>query len=431
MKQSLLVPMHPGPAYNLPTGILVGPPGWPGLFEGQSVPEALPLFGDIEEIGARLQRPALIPLGMTRATRARDSVAITHCWNVWIAPEIERRLSAGTTQHELTPIRDALVVFPRPSAAHQHRVLLNDEVRIVMQALPVYRLGGQPGEEFPFEEALDIRRLSFSGVNMEAEGFLWIRADESSVELYFNFLPARDDSSPITTAFVQSAATFTDELQQSLGRVVFRRLYEGVFATEGNLRDKMAADGWCPSPLLLPDAWRQMVSAYAAGDPNTAADVAIAAVSTKAFQRTLAEWRSAEPYSVDAPVLERGIERYLAGDYISATAVLLPRLEGLSNRLRGARGLGLKDSPTAVFAELDALASADICEAWLPQEIRDLLRGVLDHFFLRRFRPSDPDACDVLGRHAHAHGITAPEHYTQAYALKVILTLDALFVTTR
>ncbi|MGH7528236.1 MAG: hypothetical protein ACREMX_16200 [Gemmatimonadales bacterium] len=42
----------------------------------------------------------------------------------------------------------------------------------------------------------------------------------------------------------------------------------------------------------------------------------------------LNSWIADEPFASDRGFLERGIERYQAGDYISAVSVLLPRIEG-------------------------------------------------------------------------------------------------------
>jgi hypothetical protein len=304
----------------------------------------------------------------------------------------------------------------------------------VADTLPVYRGGDpwRPGDPVTTADIFDIRSLWFEGVDRERDGFLWIRGDRHGVELFFNFLPARDDASPITAAFAEQAAAVSAAVRRAMGRAVLRRLYAGVFATTSKVRKRMARDGWCPSPLLLPDAWRRMVAAYEAEDPGAAEGVAIAAVDAGALARAVSEWRAVEPFAADAPVLERGVERHLAGDHVSAVAVLLPRLEGLANRVRHARSGGVpRDGGTPdALSDLDQLAGPDTREAWLPREIRVLLRATLDKFFLRPYADG-PAARDALGRHAHAHGATAPEHYTPAYALKVILALDALFAATR
>lgn len=175
-----LVPIECGGEYQPPSGILLVPQGSLGVVEGGTVADPLPAFGDLDEIVAHLERPALVPLGATHAARAEDSQVIIRCSDLWVAPEVNRRLAAGVQPEALLPIWNALVVFPPRSAPERHRVLLNGEVRIVADATAAYQVGGRAGGTMLAAEALDIRRLSFDGVDLEREGFLWIRADGHS-----------------------------------------------------------------------------------------------------------------------------------------------------------------------------------------------------------------------------------------------------------
>jgi hypothetical protein len=417
--------------YNPPAGILVGPPGWAGLHEGDPLSEALPSFGHLDEVAAQLDTPALVPLGATHAADWRKSEAICGCLETWVAPEVRRRIEAGARSDDLLPLRDALVIFPPRAESERHCVMLNEEVRIVGYGLPAYRAHLQLGDAAPMHNALDLTRLSFASVDAATDGFLWIHADEAGAAMYFNFLPCRDDASRVVAEYSARAAELNQDVHRALARIVLRRQYTGVFDADQAVRTRMAADGWCPSPALLPDAWRDMVAAYAHGDSTAADAIATDAVSTESLDRILREWRAVEPFATDMPLLERGIERYVAGDYISSVAVLLPRLEGLANRTRGLRNSGVKWRPESALASLSALGSAEVRDAWVAQQIAEFFAHAIESFFLRSFPPTDPSVADVLGRHAHAHGATGARHYTRTYALKVIVALDALLAVTQ
>lgn len=140
---------------------------------------------------------------------------------------------------------------------------------------------------------------------------------------------------------------------------------------------------------------------------------------------------SEEPFASDRRFLEIGVERYKSADFISTVSVLLPRIEGLANRVRNSRGIGARDSISEVFKSLDQLASADMRDGYLATRIREEFEALIASFLLVRFKPSAPSAATTRGRHAHAHGATGDPHYDQSYALKIILAIDALHFVAR
>jgi hypothetical protein len=205
----------------------------------------------------------------------------------------------------------------------------------------------------------------------------------------------------------------------------------GVFTDDPTIRDAMSADGWCPTPILLPQPWQQMCAAYTAADPAAAERIAIAAVRPPDLDLMLRSWLEYAPFASDRRFLETGIERYRCGDYISSISVLLPRIEGLANRVRERRGIGARDSLAQVFTSLEQLASADVRDGFIASRIREEFGALITKFLLVRFRPTDPGAATTRGRHAHADGATGDPHYDQPYALKIILALDALHFVAR
>ena len=180
-------------------------------------------------------------------------------------------------------------------------------------------------------DMFDLQEFSLEGVDMATDGFVWMRPEAGGWALYFNFLPSSGLAPGMDVAGRQHVMR---AVQDAIAQEMLRGFMHGVFAEDEAERSAMAADGWCPTPILLPDPWRPMRDAYRRGDPAAAEAMALDAVGARELDTMLASWVSEEPFASDRRFLEIGIERYKAGDYISAVSVLLPRIEGLANRVR-------------------------------------------------------------------------------------------------
>ena len=419
--------------YEPPAGILIGPATMPEVKAGDRIAELIPAdFAEIHELGKAMIGPTLVPVGIVRAVDATTDKSFTQVFDAWIGPEVARRVQAGVPAESLLPIQQAVIVFPPKSAPERHRVLLNGEADVHATLRPSYGAafaGSVAGDttEIRLRDMFDLRSFALAGVDMQADGFVWIRPERDGWALYFNFIPncgATGISPADRTAVMRS-------VQTAIAQEMLQTFLHGVFAKGDQVRSQMTRDGWCPTPILLPEPWKEMTAAYASGKPDEAGPLAIAAVGIPELDTMAATWIAEEPFASDRAFLERGIERYKAGDYISAISVLLPRIEGLANRVREKRGIGARENLAQVFGELDQLASADVRDGYLATRIREEFSSLIANFLLIRFSPSAPQADLVRGRHAHSHGATGDPQYDQPYALKIILALDALYFISR
>lgn len=422
-------------SYEPPAGILVTPANITQVNEGDRIEEYLPdNFDDIEALGNVRSSAGLVPVGIVRAADPNSNYTFRQIYRVWIAPEIAKRVEEGRAAAEALPeVSQALIVFPPKSAPERHRVLLNQEVRPRATVRPAYpEVLGEAAvgreSQMSVRDMFDLRELVFDGVDMQLDGFAWLRAEAEGWALYFNFLPSSGVVSSMQETHRQQVMR---GVQDAIAQELLRSFMRNVFTDDLTVRSNMATDGWCPTPMLLPDHWKRMCTAYQKGDAEGAAAVAIAAIGARELDTMLATWITEEPFASDRRFLELGLRHYKAEDYISAVSVLLPRIEGLANKVRTKRGLGARNSIAQVFAKLDELASADLRDGYLATRIREEFSGLITSFLMAHFLPSAPDADAARGRHAHAHGATGDPQYDQAYALKIILALDALYFISR
>jgi hypothetical protein len=421
-------------SYEPPAGILIGADVVEGTKEGERIASFIPsVFADIEELEKERTGAALVPMGIVRSTDPHNHTTFKQMLEVWIEPEMRKRIASGVSQESLSPLRQALIVFPPRTSPERYQVLLNEEVVVSATVRPAYHASfahSKEDEEVQLRlgDIFDIRGAHLEGVAMDTDGFAWLRPEAGVWTMYFNFLPNSGFEDKLTA---EEKSQFARSLGDAVAQEMLRAFTHGVLTDDHAVRSSMASDGWCPTPILLTNAWQAMCAAYAHGDPAAAEAIAIAAVGPEEIDKMVETWIVEEPFTSDRRFLETGTARYKEGDYISAISVLLPRIEGLANRVREKRGIGARDSISQVFNSLDQLASADVRDGYLAAKIRDEFNALITSFLLVHFKPSAPGADATRGRHAHAHGATGDPLYDQAYALKIILALDALFFVAR
>lgn len=191
-----VAPSMPGHEYQPPAGILVGPDLVQGVQKGERVAEFMPEeLAEIEEIGRGLTESCLVPVGIVRSSDPNNHHTFQQFFQAWIGPEVMRRVAAGGRSDSLLPVRQALIVFPPRSDPDRHRVLLNEEVQVRAAVRPSYPgalLGVTPGQvvNLGLRDMFDLRGFVLQGVDMERDGFAWLRPEPPGFALYFNFLPS-------------------------------------------------------------------------------------------------------------------------------------------------------------------------------------------------------------------------------------------------
>lgn len=403
-------------------GIVITPPGQISIEKGESLGVGVPPVLDLDLAAAQIARPMVATCGIVRATEPDRHRAFNFVAERFLLPELQER-NARSGRKLPSVVRSALVILPLEDPARP-QVLLNQEV-VVRSRDQTASEDVLLGEGFQPQNIYDLTGLELGGVRVGQDGFFWITPETGGHALYFNLVPLLGQRlSEEQEAELQQA--ILDAMAQEYLRSYFRR----GFDDEAGVRQRIAQAGWVPAPLLLPDPWLEMVDSYTRGEPDVV-DLAAAAFSPDRAGAVLDLWCRDEPFAADRPFLERGIERYFAGDYISAVSVVLPRIEGIMNAVRRNAGLRAEDSVRKALVTLDSLSSGRLKGRWLRSE-------VLQHFesFVNEFLDKGPSARAKgpllkRGRHGHAHGATSAEAYDQRYALQVILAIDALHFILR
>lgn len=412
--------------YTPPAGIVVAPPGEGGPEEGDSIdlvapPEPADL--DLQKLCQKIDGPAIVPCGVLRVDDPETDPTLQQVTESYLLPELRRRGETGGATAGYLPIKQALVVISTGDEQGEagYEVFVNEEVDVTGEISLKYG-DVEKGEAIGTGELHHIHCLTFPKVG-DKESYLWLRHEPNGYALYFDFLPTLVG----VDVDEETEERLSEIIREGMASEFLRGLYAGALEEPESIRKAMTVDGWFPSPAILPQPWREMCTAYDDGDPAHASELAIEAVDEESLDQMLENWVQEEPFKTDLPFLERGVQQYKEGDYVSSASVLLPRIEGLTNRALKAAGATAKSRLADAFGDVEKVATGPTQNRWIGRQLREAMNGAVDEFFMAQFNPNDPDAEGTLGRHAHAHGATKADRYDQAYALKVLLAIDSLF----
>lgn len=137
--------------------------------------------------------------------------------------------------------------------------------------------------------------------------------------------------------------------------------------------------------------------------------------------RMLECWRTHPSFLPHVDILSRAVERYLSKDYVSCTALIYPRIEGILRTHHSSKGLPTKPSQgnlakTAVAAKIE-----DERCLLLPHRFEAYLQDV----FFAGFSPA-ASVIDV-SRHSVAHGVASAAAFNEASAVIGLLVVHQLF----
>jgi hypothetical protein len=134
-----------------------------------------------------------------------------------------------------------------------------------------------------------------------------------------------------------------------------------------------------------------------------------------------ARWSDTTLFAPHTPLLLRALERFIADDHVSATAILYPRIEGILRSMHDTLGPGTR--PTArnlTDTAVDHVVKETHSYSWL---LPDMFKLFLQDVYFAGFVPGTPAE---LSRHSVAHGVASAADFNAKAACIGILIVDQL-----
>lgn len=212
-----------------------------------------------------------------------------------------------------------------------------------------------------------------------------------------------------------------ENIEKELAEIYQYLLFSELYSIKKEIWDEIYSLGWFPFISIIGGRFEKFVSGFTPkGFIKTFEDEIINYVNKDKLTELLEKWRKQNFLATHITVLEKGIERYFAKDYISSINNTWPRIEGI---LRYAYTKGNEKVGQSILLENmeDIVANKSISPSlFFPNEFRNYLLK----FYFKDFSIKD-EVLDV-SRHSIGHGVSDVTKYDQKHALLGILIVDQL-----
>lgn len=270
----------------------------------------------------------------------------------------------------------------------------------------------EAGQYVYSDDIADIQKLEFHGITIPASsGIVLLISKGWRKGLYFDLKP-----------LVPPKFSPRDyDLEMLCGQYYAYLSFQHLFKLSEAEWDSLIAQKWFPFISLKTRTIQDIIS-YAKAGWNV--DELIEKISKELVDllpAMLRKWERNNLFESHLPIFKQAVERYLAGDYISTTSILYPRIEGLMRTHLLSLNQSIKPSSKNLVASVVETGAKErhSYSLLLPNNFRRYLEDV----YFANFDPNNPD---VLSRHSVAHGVAPVDDYSLKGATIGLLILDQL-----
>lgn len=268
------------------------------------------------------------------------------------------------------------------------------------------------GDPMTKDDVAEIRSLDLGVAVPEDAGFLFLFSVGWRRGLFYDLGPNRTGDGRLRDYDIGAA----------LGRMYFRVLFQERFSLSDDDWNRLFSAQWFPFVGLRSSTADDLICHVQADvDPDRL--VGRIVEETKARLPRMADsWAGRASFGPHMALLEHAIERFMADDAASCTALLFPRIEGMLRSHHAETGSAKKPHrDNLVNTATESAIRRDNDSLLLPRRFRDYLRTV----YFAGFRPKDKEV--KASRDSVGHGVAPASAFDRKAAVIGLLTVDQLF----
>lgn len=267
------------------------------------------------------------------------------------------------------------------------------------------------GEAIFENDIVDISEFRFHDVDIPNDhAVLVIFSKGWRKGLFFDFSPIHPDGKPRQY-----------DLWKTLGHYFSYLSYQELFALSNDQWDFFLSEKWFPFNSLNVQTLKGMISgASEKRSPDLLLDTVISETK-QALPSMLERWEKSPVFSEHIELLKKAVEHFETGDFMSAVAIIVPRIEGLL------RSLGEE-------LNLNSLTQASLSSA--PNEISEIEEHRFSKLLPSRFTtylkdvyfaPFEQGNVSDASRNSVGHGVAPVTSFNQKTAVTAILSVDQIY----
>lgn len=335
---------------------------------------------------------------------------------LWIQPEIDRRLSEGSIQPDFVVSR-CLVRLPEGKLPI---VEFNEEVTIHAIVKVPDGIHPNPGEPVGLDQIERIGRIDPPLYNGQRVAWAYLHWVHGNPEL-FQDLSANSPDIPLDRD-VQMG------LQLGIGSVLHDSLIELTIAEYSSSQSEFNKIGLWAVPALLPYPLSKICSLLKTDQVDKACTLLIDHCSVERLTKIMANWWDTPEFALRRPLLEQGFAAHAAGQYFLSVSTLIPHIEGVIVDWLFANTPSM---PTQQKQRINAFRQEFLKLVAAKPMHQNVVRSTFDFIekgpVMAAFKSWDDPVEDTFAnRHVVGHGKFNPDVYTKDNSIKAILMLDTI-----
>ena len=331
---------------------------------------------------------------------------------IFVLPEIERRIASGAISPDKLPVQMYQLRLVQPGAGH--RVELNEEAELQLEvAMKRPVKAGEPitlGDIDPAKCFLKPPLL-----NAKPASFYLVQSAFLNIQSMFDFTQNPLDD----PAFGAPAGPMRYPIAEFVQASEFLKVLRPVEKYR-----QLADLNWPPAPGYFPN-----VLAFAHNNPTQLqdpvfADTVASAYTADVWKQRIEFWTETKFFPGRLQYVRKAIEKYIEGDWICATYVLVPQFEGIIGEYLTSCGV----TPHGEFRkQIGQLKTLILSRKLLmfPRQVLELILQFLETGTFWRNTKKIGDPTQEVNRHGIAHGVFTGFE-TRDIALKHLILLDGL-----
>lgn len=265
----------------------------------------------------------------------------------------------------------------------------------------------EKGDPIYEDDIIDYHELKFEGVDVPADhGVLVVFSRGWRKALYFDFEPIHPQG-----------GSRPYNLWGALGRFYNYLCFQELHSLSDDDWSLLLRNDWFPFIGLRSKQIESLVGWLRSGtNGDEILEEAMGSLKER-LPEIREKWKNSDVFSPHISLLNTAADRFEEGDWVSASSILYPRIEGI-----------LRSLARSSYSQSELAATPLRVSGKEEQEFSRLLPHNFERYLKEvYFRSFDPDAPSGISRNSVGHGVAAQEAYNEKASLIGFLIVEQIF----